>query len=150
VLGELHSGTTETRFARDPEQVLARLEGGPQPGTVREAAFQEEQYASGAPWGVSTKTSARNLITPRRSGTSPYSLMRLSIGSAVANWTSVRPSWSPSPQTISHRRGAQPSATLTGQPPVATRRVAADPPACLAATASNQSQPVPRRPAAYR
>ncbi len=39
----------------------------------------------------------------------------------------------------------QPSATLIDQPPVATRRVAADPPVCLAATASYRSQPIPRR-----
>jgi hypothetical protein len=43
VLGELYSGTTETRFARDLEQVLAWLGGGPEPGTVREAAFQENR-----------------------------------------------------------------------------------------------------------
>jgi hypothetical protein len=43
VLGELYSGTTETRFARDLEQVLGWLDGGPEPGTVREAAFQEER-----------------------------------------------------------------------------------------------------------
>jgi hypothetical protein len=43
VLGELYSGTTETRFARDLEQVLAWLEGGPEPGTVREASFHEDR-----------------------------------------------------------------------------------------------------------
>ncbi len=43
VLGELYSGTTETRFARDLEQVLAWLAGGPEPGTVREASFHEDR-----------------------------------------------------------------------------------------------------------
>ena len=43
VLGELYSGTTETRFARDLEQVLAWLIGGPEPGTVREASFHENR-----------------------------------------------------------------------------------------------------------
>ncbi len=41
VLGELYGGTTETRFARDVEQVLGWLDGGAQPGTVAEAAFHE-------------------------------------------------------------------------------------------------------------
>lgn len=43
VLGELYSGTTETRFARDMEQVLPWLQGGPEPGTVREASFHEDR-----------------------------------------------------------------------------------------------------------
>src|ERR1019366_6414002 len=43
VLGELYSGTTETRFARDLEQVLAWLDGGAEPGTVREASFHENR-----------------------------------------------------------------------------------------------------------
>jgi hypothetical protein len=43
VLGELYSGTTETRFARDLEQVLAWLISGPEPGTVREASFHENR-----------------------------------------------------------------------------------------------------------
>jgi hypothetical protein len=43
VLGELYSGTTETRFARDLEQVLDWLEGGPEPGTVRDASFHEDR-----------------------------------------------------------------------------------------------------------
>jgi hypothetical protein len=43
VLGELYSGTTETRFARDLEQVLAWLDGGNEPGTVREASFHEDR-----------------------------------------------------------------------------------------------------------
>ncbi|MGC4815609.1 GmrSD restriction endonuclease domain-containing protein [Micromonospora sp. DT228] len=43
VLGELYGGTTETRFARDLEQVLAWLAGGKEPITVAEAAFHEER-----------------------------------------------------------------------------------------------------------
>jgi hypothetical protein len=43
VLGELYGGTTETRFARDLEQVLAWLAGGPRPTTVTEATFHEER-----------------------------------------------------------------------------------------------------------
>jgi len=43
VLGELYSGTTETRFARDLEQVLDWLNGGPEPGTVRDASFHEDR-----------------------------------------------------------------------------------------------------------
>lgn len=39
VLGELYGGAIETRFARDLEQVVAWLDGGAEPGTVREAAF---------------------------------------------------------------------------------------------------------------
>lgn len=40
VLGEMYGGTTETRFARDLEQVLAWLSGGPEPGTVADASFR--------------------------------------------------------------------------------------------------------------
>lgn len=41
VLGELYGGTTETRFARDLEQVVPWVNGeGPEPGTVAEATFQ--------------------------------------------------------------------------------------------------------------
>jgi len=40
VLGELYGGTTETRFARDLEQVPVWLDGGPVPGTVTDAFFQ--------------------------------------------------------------------------------------------------------------
>lgn len=43
VLGELYSGTTETRFARDLEQVTAWLSGGWTPSTVAEAAFHEQR-----------------------------------------------------------------------------------------------------------
>jgi hypothetical protein len=39
VLGEMYGGTTETRFARDLEQVIVWLDGGPEPGTVADAAF---------------------------------------------------------------------------------------------------------------
>jgi hypothetical protein len=43
ILGELYGSTTETRFARDVEQVpdWARTPGAPQPTTVTEAVFQE-------------------------------------------------------------------------------------------------------------
>lgn len=40
VLGEMYGGTTETRFARDVEQVVRWLDGGPEPGTVADAAFR--------------------------------------------------------------------------------------------------------------
>jgi hypothetical protein len=40
VLGELYGGAIETRFARDLEQVVAWIEGGPQPGTVVAASFR--------------------------------------------------------------------------------------------------------------
>ncbi|MDP9458955.1 MAG: DUF262 domain-containing protein [Actinomycetota bacterium] len=40
VLGEMYGGTTETRFARDLEQVLAWVEGGLEPGTVADASFR--------------------------------------------------------------------------------------------------------------
>jgi hypothetical protein len=41
VLGELYGGTTETRFARDLEQVVPWIaEDGPEPITVAEAGFQ--------------------------------------------------------------------------------------------------------------
>jgi len=43
VLGELYGGTTETRFARDVEQVVAWLSGGPTPNTVNEAQFYENR-----------------------------------------------------------------------------------------------------------
>lgn len=40
VLGELYGGATETRFARDVEQVPAWVDGGPEPRTVTDAAFE--------------------------------------------------------------------------------------------------------------
>lgn len=43
VLGEMYGGTTETRFARDLEQVSAWLRGGPEPATVVEASFHEQR-----------------------------------------------------------------------------------------------------------
>jgi hypothetical protein len=43
VLGEMYGGTTETRFARDLEQVTAWLEGGSEPGTVIDASFHEQR-----------------------------------------------------------------------------------------------------------
>ena len=62
----------------------------------------------------------------------------------------VRPGWSSSAQTVSHRRGAQAVSSLDrpaacGDPASCP---AADPPGCLAATASYRSRPMPRRPAA--
>ncbi|MFC0532819.1 GmrSD restriction endonuclease domain-containing protein [Phytohabitans kaempferiae] len=44
VLGELYGGSTETRFARDLEQVVAWIrDSGPEPGTVSEASFQSSR-----------------------------------------------------------------------------------------------------------
>lgn len=43
VLGELYSGTTDTRFARDLEEVLRWLDQGPEPSTVGEANFNENR-----------------------------------------------------------------------------------------------------------
>lgn len=43
VLGELYGGATETRFARDMEQVITWLQGGPEPSTVVDASFQESR-----------------------------------------------------------------------------------------------------------
>ncbi|WP_111767146.1 DUF262 domain-containing protein [Nakamurella deserti] len=40
VLGEMYGGSTETRFARDVEQMKPWLEGGSEPGTVSEANFR--------------------------------------------------------------------------------------------------------------
>lgn len=40
VLGELYGGATETRFARDIEQLPAWVEGGREPRTVVDAAFE--------------------------------------------------------------------------------------------------------------
>jgi len=39
VLGELYGGATESRFARDVPDVLEWIAGGPEPRTVRDAAF---------------------------------------------------------------------------------------------------------------
>jgi hypothetical protein len=43
VLGELYGGTTETRFARDAEQVPAWVDGGDLPETVSAASFHEQR-----------------------------------------------------------------------------------------------------------
>ncbi len=43
VLGELYSGTFESRFPRDLEQVVSWVEGGEEPDTVTEANFQEQR-----------------------------------------------------------------------------------------------------------
>lgn len=46
VLGELYGGSTETRFARDVEQVPAWVQGGAEPGSVAEAVFREQRLLS--------------------------------------------------------------------------------------------------------
>lgn len=43
VLGELYGGTTETRFARDIEQVPAWIDGASEPETVATASFHEQR-----------------------------------------------------------------------------------------------------------
>lgn len=43
VLGELYGGTTETRFARDVEQVIDWLQGGPTPKTVDDGVFLQQR-----------------------------------------------------------------------------------------------------------
>lgn len=43
VLGELYGGATETRFARDVEQVPVWLEGGEAPRTVYDASFESSR-----------------------------------------------------------------------------------------------------------
>ena len=39
VLGELYGGATESRLARDLPELLAWMDGGPEPSTVTEAIF---------------------------------------------------------------------------------------------------------------
>lgn len=46
VFGELYASATETRFARDFPELLEWLDGGEEPGTVREAAFQARRLDS--------------------------------------------------------------------------------------------------------
>jgi hypothetical protein len=43
VLGELYSGTFESRFPRDVEQVVAWMDGQSDPDTVTEASFREQR-----------------------------------------------------------------------------------------------------------
>lgn len=43
VLGELYGGTTETRFARDMEQVPIWVRGGQAPNSVADASFREQR-----------------------------------------------------------------------------------------------------------
>ncbi|WP_281802806.1 GmrSD restriction endonuclease domain-containing protein [Methylocystis echinoides] len=43
VFGELYGGAIETRFAKDLTDVLAWIEGGPEPATVKDAAFRAER-----------------------------------------------------------------------------------------------------------
>jgi len=45
VFGELYGGAIETRFAKDFVEVLAWVDGGPEPSTVKEAAFRGERLA---------------------------------------------------------------------------------------------------------
>ncbi|MBL7496319.1 DUF262 domain-containing protein [Frankia sp. CNm7] len=46
VLGELYSGTFESRFSKDVEQVVAWVAGGPEPDTIVEATFHEQRLAT--------------------------------------------------------------------------------------------------------
>lgn len=46
VFGELYSGTTETRFARDLPELLSWIEGGPEPSTVSEAYFDRNRLVT--------------------------------------------------------------------------------------------------------
>lgn len=46
VLGELYGGSTETRFARDIEQVPLWIEGGDAPSAVGEAVFRQQRLLS--------------------------------------------------------------------------------------------------------
>lgn len=43
VLGELYGSGTETRFARDLSDVLDWIDGGPEPGTIRDANFAADR-----------------------------------------------------------------------------------------------------------
>lgn len=43
VFGELYGGTTESRFAKDLPEVLAWIDGGEEPTTVRDALFSEDR-----------------------------------------------------------------------------------------------------------
>lgn len=43
VFGEMYGGSTETRFAYDRQDVIAWVEGGEEPRTVRESQFQAER-----------------------------------------------------------------------------------------------------------
>ena len=43
VFGELYGGAIETRFAKDLTEVLAWIDGGPEPATVKDAAFRAER-----------------------------------------------------------------------------------------------------------
>lgn len=43
VFGELYGGTTESRFAKDLPEVIAWIEGGPEPTTIRDALFSEDR-----------------------------------------------------------------------------------------------------------
>lgn len=43
VFGEMYGGTTETRFARDVPEVLAWIDGGDEPDTVRAANFSPDR-----------------------------------------------------------------------------------------------------------
>ena len=43
VFGEMYGGSTESRFANDLPQVLAWIDGGPEPDTVRDANFSPDR-----------------------------------------------------------------------------------------------------------
>lgn len=43
VFGELYGGAIETRFAKDLADVLAWIDGGPEPTTVKDSAFRPER-----------------------------------------------------------------------------------------------------------
>lgn len=43
VFGELYGGANETRFAKDLVDVLGWIDGGPEPTTIRDAAFRAER-----------------------------------------------------------------------------------------------------------
>lgn len=53
VLGELYGSAVETRFARDLPEVLAWIDGGPEPETVQAAHFYADRL-----YGLKTKRSA--------------------------------------------------------------------------------------------
>lgn len=46
VFGELYGSAVETRFAKDLVEVVAWLDGGPEPATVREATFAADRLAT--------------------------------------------------------------------------------------------------------
>jgi hypothetical protein len=53
ILGELYGGANETRFAKDVVEVVAWIDGGSEPSTVRDAYFAEDRL-----WTLRTRNSA--------------------------------------------------------------------------------------------